>query len=497
MVEIPDSARPYVDGFLKYHFWILAAIVPCLLLPMVFAANGGLRQRISAQKASIDGHLGSLRGIQSETDHPNDSWVTVVDRRTADLRGAILQQWQAFWASQQPLRVWPEDLGPDFLATVQSLEDGSLARLPANLLQRYQNTVPDIVRTLPARMGCKESMTQDPGFGGGGGVFQGGVGAGDDIDSAEASLTHEPLVWRADNQKRLFTSFLWHREPSTAQVRLAQEELWIYGLFCDAIRTLNAGATGAFNATITSVDELVVGHPAAEDAPGGRGGNRIMWKVDLAKLAMPAEGSMEGTEGMDGMPPADPTAGVALGPLTRPSHPRFDAAAGAGFASDTPSGPVPGEGGLGEEGGFAPPPSPDDPLHEWIYVDFEGKPLTAEALKTSPDAAMVHLMPFTLRVVIDQRKIDALLQILAASSVPIDVRQVRINAGTQGGAMNDPLGSGGGGFAGGQGTDLSDRPRRPYDVVVELKGTVGIATPPNEAVLGGEPGGEDGLGDPS
>ncbi len=485
-MEIPDSARPYVDGFVKYHFWILAAIVPFLLLPMVFAANGGLLQRIQSQKSSIDGHVSALRGIQAETEHPNAAWVAVVDGRTAELRKAILEQWQAFSASQQPLRVWPPELGADFLATIQSLENGQIDRLPSNLLQRYQNTVPDLVRKLPARMGCEEHMMEDQTLGLG--VAPGGIGSGDDIESPEASMTHVPLVWRSEDQKRLFTSFLWPREPSTAQVRLAQEELWVYGLFCDTIRTLNAGATGAFNATITSVETLAVGHPAAEDAPGGRGGNRVMWQVDLNQLAPPAEG-------MEGMPPPDATGGITSGPLTRPSHPRFDSSAGSGFVADMPIGPTTGEGGLGEDGGLVPAASPDDPLHEWIYVDFQGRPLTAAELKTSPDAAMVHLMPFTLRVVIDQRKLDTLLQNLAENAIPIDVRQVRINPGSQATPGTGPLGSGGGvGFAGSQSADSMSRPRRPFDVMVELRGTVGLATQPNEAALGGEPGGEDAAG---
>jgi hypothetical protein len=128
--------------------------------------------------------------------------------------------------------------------------------------------------------------------------------------------------------------------------------------------------------------------------------------------------------------------------------------------------------------------SPDDQLREWIYVDFQGKPLTAAALKASQDAAMVHLMPFTLRVVMDQRKIDRLIEDLAENAIPIDVRQVRINPGQQG------MGVGGGFSASVSGSadasaDPLGRRRRPYDVTVELRGTVGLATPPNEKPLGG------------
>lgn len=469
MVQIPDSAKPYVDGLVKYHFWILAAIVPFVLLPSVFSANGGLRQKIQSQKSTIDGHVSALQAIQNEPDHPNNTWVEAVENRTKKLRNEILGQWQLFWTSQEALRVWPPELGQDFLAAIQGVEQGLQTRLPANLLQRYQNTVPDIVRKLPARMGCKEVMLEAPGALGGGFA---GIGSTDDAENPEASLTLDPLVWKAEDQKRLLTSFTWVREPSTVQVQLAQEELWVYGLFCDVIHTLNEGATGAFNATITSVEELAVGYPAAEEAPGGQGGARVHWKS--SPTAAPAMGE----EGM-------PMPGLDAGPAGRPINPRFNT---MGISESGPPQTVPGseatEGSFGADGMPVAAASPDDPLREWIYVDFQGKPLTAAELKSSQDATMVHLVPFTLRVVMDQRKVDRLIQALAENTIPIDVRQVRMNPGQPG------MGSGGAFSASVRGqaygsADPSGRRRRPYDVTVELRGAVGLATPPNEKSLGG------------
>jgi hypothetical protein len=469
MVQIPDSAKPYVDGFLKYHFWILAAIVPFVLVPSVFSANSGLRQKIQSQKSTVDGHKSALEAIQSEPDHPNSTWVEAVDNRTKKLRADILDQWQLFWSSQQALRSWPPELGQDFLASIQAVEQGGQSRLPANLLQRYQNTVPEIVRKLPARMGCKDLMLEAPAGTRGTGFV--GAGLTEDTENPEASLTLDPLVWKAEDQKRLLASFTWAREPSTAQVQLAQEEIWVYGVFCDVVRTLNEGATGAFNATITSVEELVVGYPAAEEAPGGQGGGRVLWK------SSPTATQTLGEEQM-------PVGGMGAAPVGRPSHPRFNTS-GAVEASPVPN-PLDGsegaEGTVGADGAPVAATSPDDALREWIYVDFEGKPLTAAALKSSKDATMVHLMPFTLRVVMDQRKIDQLIEELAEHTIPIDVRQVRINPGRQG------IGGGFSASAGGYSDASADplgRRRRPYDVTVELRGTVGLATPPDEKPLGG------------
>jgi len=467
MVQIPDSAKPYVDGFLKYHFWIVAAIVPFVLLPSVFSANGGLRQKVQSQKSTIDGHKSVLEGIKNDPAHPNNAWVEDVDARTKKLRAEILEQWRRFWTGQQSLRVWPQELGDDFLAAISAVEAGQQEKLPANLLQRYQNSIPEIVRHLPGRMGCKDLMQDD--------AAKTAEGSGDsdatgDLESPEASLTQVPLVWSGEDQERLMATFVWNQEPTTVQVRLAQEELWVYGIFCDAIRKLNEGATGAFNATITSVQDLAVGYPAAEEAAGGQGGSRIMWK------ASPQAGAAtgEGDAAMAGL--------AATTPTGRPSNARFSDS-GATSVSSVPA--MPTEGVPGAEGVPGGTVSADDPFYEWIYVDFEGRPLNTAALKASQDATMVHLVPFVLRVVMDQRKVPGLIEEFAQNPIPIDVRQVRINVGEQGsgGGASSPLSSP---VASGDAReDAGGRRRRPYDVTVEVRGTVGLATPPDEKPLGG------------
>ena len=138
---------------------------------------------------------------------------------------------------------------------------------------------------------------------------------------------------------------------------------------------------------------------------------------------------------------------------------------------------------------------PDEMLRNWIYVDFSGKPLEASQLASAVDSQMVHLMPFVLRISIDQRQIDPLLVALSTSAIPIDVRQVRINAGASGGSV----GGFGGGPGGGSGMDTgfagpvpmgggAGGSVRMYDVNLELRGTVGLATSPQEKAVGLEPG---------
>jgi len=185
-------------------------------------------------------------------------------------------------------------------------------------------------------------------------------------------------VWRPENQKQLYQSFDWEKLPdgraATAQILHAQEELWVYGLLCDAIKRANKDAKTGFDAVIVEVLELAVGHPAVEESPGGQGqrlgrGTGVEWSGGVGQSQN----------------------------RPKPAHPRF-------------------AGGGSRAGGFVPaagpydaaPPAADAAYREAIYVDFEGRWLSAAELDVGA-FRMLHLMPFTLRVVMDERKIEPLL----------------------------------------------------------------------------------------
>ena len=459
MVQIPDNVRPYIDFVVKQHFWLLMPLVPLLVLPLLFMAKGSLGEQIVAARGQIDSRLSALRSVEGIKPHPNEAWSAQINARTNAVRRQTRDEWRRFWESQQPLRVWPAALGDDFVQRAAALKpDG---KLPRKLLERYQNSVRALVRQLPARMGADEVMV-DP-------VAPVAGPGGPQAQPAQAVRSNKLVVWSPEDQKRVYASFDWEKPPSTMQVVLAQEELWVYGLLCDSIARVNKVAAGPYNSPIPLVQQLAIGYAAAEDDPGGSRGGRILVS------AAPAAGGMP--MGEDGAPPAMDGAGPAPA-APRPPHPRFGGGGGQGPGGAAPPPPPP------EEGGAAPAASPDDPLKNWIYVDFNGKPLSAQELAASPDATMVHLMPFAIRAVIDERHLDAWLVDLARSAVPIDVRQVRINAGAAGsqpqpGAAMPELGPVGQ-------SPVATTGRR-HDVVVELRGTVALATPPDEKLLGIEP----------
>jgi hypothetical protein len=416
-ISVPDGVRPYLDGIVRYHFWILGALVPLILLPVLSVANTALRGRIALQQGRIDSKFSDLRGVLSEEPHPNENWSAAIDEDTARIDAETRAEWQRLWHSQRRLRIWPTKLGEDFLQAVAVL--GPDDKLERPFLLRYQNMAKGLVRELPPRMGVAEATSAKP-------------EQPQDKDRAVATLA--PLTWDAADQERLFKSFDWTRVPGTTQVVMAQEELWVYGMFCDIIAGFTKGATGGHDSPLTVVETLAVGFPAIEEQPGGAGGKRLI----VPEPEPVAPGAEE--QFIADAPPPDMESPEE--PPARPQHPRF------GWPMQTPP--------------------TDDDYRSWVYVDFSGQGLTAARLAESPP--MVRLMPFVLRVVIDQRQLDRFLATLATWPIPIDVRQVRINAGGEDARPNP-----------------TDGPRpRPYDVRVEVRGTVGLATPPDQPPADGQ-----------
>jgi hypothetical protein len=478
-LSAPGKMPPAVAILLKHHFWLLALLMPLVLLPLLLMAQGNLREQVTAMQGQIKGAIDGLRGVRRIPQHPNSSWTSEIDASTKKVKLETYVEWKKFWDSQKPLRTWPaKQLGADFVKAAESLKPGG--SLPRPMLERYQDRVRGLVRELPGIMGAENAMTE-VGDANAGGVAPmtrpprppaagpGRPGTGAPGETIEVSPYF--VSWNAQNQNTVYASFNWETPPTTTKVLLAQEELRVYGLLCELIARMNKSGTGPHNVAIAAVDELFVGYPAAEDNPGGASGGRITVVTQAA------------TDPASGMaPPPDMAApGMEGGAGGRPPHPRFTGAA-AGRGGMAGSGGMPGD-----MAAMAEPVNPDEQLRNWIYVDFNGKPLSAAELAAAVDAQMVHLLPFVLRVVIDQRQIDALLTEMATASLPIDVRQVRINAaggppGAAAGGMMEPMMMAGG-VPGGAGPGS-----RLYDVTLELRGSIGLATEPNEQAVGLEPG---------
>lgn len=543
-MQLPENVQPVVSAIGKYHFWILAVLVPLLIVPMLVLANSDISKRIDDAQGNIQSKLSAVQSVKSTAPHPNQEWADAIEEQTLGIRQATWKSWDQAYRQQLQIRVWPDQLGPQFLRYVDRI--GPDDQLPLTLRELYQNSVPSIVRSLPARMGAEDLMESASGMGmmggsegmsmGSGGMSRMSGGSmssrrgsrgggrfgssGGEDGGFMADMGPRPMVdWSAADQGRVYQSFVWEQTPSTTQILLAQEELWVYGVLCDAIALANIRSTGHYNASIPTVEQMLIGYQAAEDQPGGEGTGRIMVPGTGDTPMSSGMGGMGSSMEMMSMSGSGGTGSQGSG-LVRPPHPRFD---GAGGGTDTESSSMGmssmgmmGSGGPGGRGGASTGSgSGDDALYNWIYVDFDGKPLTKSQIDASPTNRMLRLMPFMLRIRIGEQKLDDFLVELATQApVPIDVRQVRINpeaAGAMGGGEGMGMGMGGmggrgpsrsgrgsgggsmggrmsssmGGSEGMMGMGMGgDDGGRPNDLDVEIRGTIAIVAQPDAEVVG-------------
>lgn len=471
-MEFLEQLRPYLKQIAKYHFWLLAILMPLVLVPLAFTADAKLLREIDTRQAEIEQQIKSVDGIASyrapgleDFGHPQQHWGEKVEGATDQLRRGVLKQWTQFWDQQKSLRTWPTELGGDFIAKVRTL--GPDGALPARLLERYQNTVRQLVRKLPGRIDAAEEMSDDA-SGAGMGRGPRSIPRGGFDRREEGPTEQHTVLWDATDQSELFASYNWLTTPSTKQVLLAQEELQCYELLCKVISEANKAATGSHDAAVATISKLAAGYRAAEDNPGGRNGGRIQ----AAQTGMDDPMGMGTGMGMD--------MGMGMeGEGGRPPNPRFGASgtiAGMGSMDAPP--------GFGMDGMESFDEDTDLQLLNWIYVDRDGTPLSAEDVEMSPDTKMTHLVPFVFRGKVDQRKLDLLLRTFASQQVLIDVRQIRINP--EGGlGESDEFGSSGRmPSSRSVGMDGADTTSRKYDLDVELRGSIALATRPDPEYLG-------------
>ena len=232
----------------------------------------------------------------------------------------------------------------------------------------------------------------------------------------EKSETVYPVRW--ENQAEVRKSLELRGPPPTSlQVRLRQEDYWVLQALMNIIRKTNEGAQ--YSPRVKVIEQLQIGADAAEEYTKGMGPGHI------SKLAT-GEGG-----GAHDEPPAE---------------------MGGGESAEMP--------------GEAPPPDQDR------YVDAEGKTLAAG---TSQDQQFKRL-PIYLKLVMDQREITRLLTECANYPLPVEVRQLRINPG----------GEGGNGQGKKKEQERAPIPGEAYNVTVELHGIIYLFNPPDKSKLGSD-----------
>jgi len=518
-----EQSKSTLDTIKKQHFWILLALVFVLGVVIAVLAKSAVDKQFAARKTALEGQKSSMQTLSGDSLHPNDKTITDLEAMVLVEKQSVFSAWEEMRAQQQENLEWPQDLESDFLDAVdgQSRADAirvlsrdfGLREIYLTFIKEHYPAMLELVERRhreqaveedgvlgpwedipePALESAAARPPAAPGIGGGGyggemgmgggemdgegygGEMGGGYGGGDEYGMGGGSgfggsedeygmgggqgmmgggqgmmgtggipagmvpatgiriksRNNGKVIWRSPEIYRITSEpegGRWQRIPYAGQIWLAQEDLWVYETLLRVITKTNELAKSHFDAPIQEIIQLDIGRYAA------------------AKISQPTYGvfgaslsgagyDMEGMGEMDGMD---------------------------------------GEGDMGMDGGSMGIASTGNPeedkqklLMDYRYVDSLGVPLGAD---DEVSYVEFNMMPVHMLLKIDQMAIPEFLVNCANSSMPIDIRIVRLapdksrpfpisqfiqstSTGEEGGEMGMGMGMGGGmgGMGGGMG----------------------------------------------
>lgn len=390
-----DKVKVALAILRKHHFWFLCGIVVLVAFAVWLLATNNLVAQFDTRKSALESAKSSAQAVSAKTDHPNQGTVDATLATTQKLKANVFETWRFLHADQKTKNQWPRELGQDFLDMIHSL--GSEEEIPPQYLERYHNFIirhfPALFELLDIRLPAQldeqgNVMTDangrplriDPFATPGTGMNMGG-GMESRRNTADGPRWVGKVVWNDTDLRRVKSAFDWVARPNSQQIRLAQEDLWVYEALLRIIRSTNEGATRHEYAAIKRLEILEIGRAAADSFQ--KSATRVLGKALVQSQATGEGMGMEGGMGMSG-------------------DPMMSEGGGEGMGNRMPS-----------------------PL-DFRYVDHNLKPLasTAEA-----PFAEFKMMPIHMILTIDQRKIPKLLVNCANSSMPVEVRMLSLNPG--------------------------------------------------------------------
>lgn len=482
-----DQLAPILTAVKKHYFWVVVGVVVVLSSAVAVQATSKLGSEAKARGAAIDNTFKSVEDIARQQGLANQQVVELIKKKTALLKENVLAAWQRLYEDQKRNCKLPDEFGEQFQKEFMEAYPDARKEISLALRESYGNFIQKRLEQLEAIIDVLREK-EKPAAGGGQPKTIPGLGilsAGGERDDFGGPLGRpaerkpgrelkEEMVgvveWNAAERERIKERFRWRGAPTTREVLLAQEDLWVYQALLTVIKNTNEGAQRHDKAYVKRIEALDIGRDATQ-----RFGRDTRSSYSPSALG-PASN-------LPGALPSGEVDGFSQ-PGAAPAMPEFPAA--------TPSAPAPTASQLtGRE----------KQLLTGRYVDANGEPLEAEA---AHPYAEFKMMPIYMRLRVDQRRIPRLLAECANSNMPIEIKVIEFQpgrgrrfdlAGLERKSSEDSQGgAGGGGFFGFGGTtavgrtssayDTPEETEATYDVTLELKGIIYIFNPPDPAVFG-------------
>ncbi len=409
----------------KHHFWILCTIVVLVGLGIWYGASDTLAKQYQERETKLVAQRKSVQDIVKSADPPNQVVIEAIHDAHKRLKEEVYRAWTLLYQVQKENNPWPHVLGEEFIEAAEALKPGENYLKPGEefkpkdvkYLEWYQNYINEYLPQLGLIIDVREPRSMREWRLKGGKAREARrpivkkkiekkkpANAAEEKKAAEEPLEDElvgKVFWDENNELMIRQQFEWETRPTTLQVLIAQENLWVYEALLRIIRDTNEGSPSYYKCPVKHIYSLEIGREAAAAFAGGRtmggmGGMMGGMPGMLGSGGMMGAGSgMYGPEGALGM------AAGAMGPE-------------AGAAAATP-------GSGGPTVSLDPQEIMARSLLDGRYVDQKGQPL---AYGTEPPFPQFKMMPVRMVLLVDQRRIPKLLAQCANSSMPVEVKRV-------------------------------------------------------------------------
>lgn len=380
-----DKLKIFLANAKKHQFWICCGVMVLASLGCWWWACGDVKTLFDRRKSAIET---DFKGVEVSNDAPNKDLIDKTNAQNEKLKKKVFNAWVTLYDNQKKNNPFPTDvLGEGFekaFTKVQFSKDGK-EELESRYLDIYGNHIKSkYISKLKQIVKAREEVENDE-----------ENGAGMAGAAASEKVLKGVVDWDAGDFGLLESHFDWRgRSPTTLEVVLAQEDIAVYKALLQVVKQVNKGATSQKDATIKQILALQIGRDA-----------RTGWEE--ARQAFPIGGDTAAANQPGMMSRGGATMGTAPGAVPGAMQ-----------------GAAPGAADQGAAGAKTVDPA----LFNDRYIDDKGQPLPFDpqyphAKHPFPEYKM---MPVYLNFVMDQRAVPKLLVALANSSMPIEVRRVRI-----------------------------------------------------------------------
>ncbi|MEN0110385.1 MAG: hypothetical protein AAF805_06640 [Planctomycetota bacterium] len=455
-----DQLRQALAWLKAHHFWVLLLLVFGATCGTWFTAAASVDGTYESAQKKIDAEFSSVRNFQGKPFKPNESINEEQAKEIKKQAANVLQEWSKLYRRQkEEVLIWPQELGEGFIKGVEDAEFGDSIDIDSRdtYLNYIKKTFPSLVKIIDAEL-MTEGGAGRRGRGGpigeeGGGAPLGGGRLGRGRPGVNPAEPEDSYLVDWLDQQALSARLDLEKRPSSTEIWLIQEDLWVYRTLLQAIADTNAatGATRRERAAVQVIQELKVGAAAAADDPTA---TRLV-EPDVSEGG---GGGLGGGFGGGGFG----RGGFGEGGFGGGGRGGFG---GGGFGGGGFGGPGGGRGGFGE-GGFGAAGEGADLLAN-RYLSPTGEPIESG---TADFGREFKRLPVRMVLDMDTEWLSRFMWELANAPLQVEVEQVRFNPGGGGTQRRNAADA------------VAAFDRRPSVGEVYLQGIVYIFNKPDESI---------------